>query len=1028
MCIVHLPSIQVYATSKFKVDVVFKTQVLMDQLADRLTVLDVFGPKAIKSLYAHVKLYNFIATPIEQDAYFGDGSIPIKTGLNLLLDQNYQPLYKALLKKFPDIRDIPKNQTALLEQNQKQFVAGLSGIYSAMSIFLQYQNDVLEALKIADKLKSLSFDTSPDIVFMILNCIKSIVSGHHLINSLGDRRKLVVSVYAKAYFLENGINEPLFRILADLCINVDKIQHYIIEIFQPVSNIVGLALVACNDFPTQACLSAEILFKTKSLHCKMGMMYENLYEDKLHRMLYSIEPITNAIIATTLAHPVESASINYCCNLVDQFVIHGDFTVDLVSELELVGKSAPKSKIFKPLIELVQQSNRLVVHSDKLKVVSKLLQEALLVIKADSGFIAPKCCTIMSLLALGYNELDFYFRHNKNRINWTAVTLLHNMMDIKEILLKNIDSISTYYQQVMTSGALEIEDYLEIIQSSAESQSIKNLWQHMHKCLQENKLADLRATWLRLQVYYAYYTPSQQSTQSQMIKVMNELYFKSKFADTLVVELESVCPLHQLYYFRYSLMEHIQTFSTLNTFDDVYTTTSKSIQSCLSVVSLFPKAFTLQSERLIGFVKSFVEIGSNAILDSTCSVIHGINLEFARLFLLSHSFGHQSMLTEEEKQTMVMPGFESMLQQKNITLLKWASQQARIHYITSKLNTITVGNSKFNLHYQFIQKLNKVLVGVLRNSIIDNGQSPYSVFAKDSPIMQQTSYMIKRPTLFFTGLMGYFQCLKRLKNDYLFYQTTQLLRDQSHLSTCTTELNQAQQQQQLKKKKNVQVDVDKLLATQLINWLMEVIGNKGVAHNFGISPVRKSLESYGQDPFPLHHFICYKEFYAIAECIGPNARVLLREKIYSVAKQNFDDIFQFIKPIYDSDMDPTALIGKTRTAPEYNDWMLQLGTLGMLFELEDLTSEAFSDAMEINASYLKAVVEYGDVSLHVKMPELVEMLTSSGIKSKTAKNKFQLTSLDLKKFTNTLSIVLVSLALDETIMYYPFHGSNFIFM
>eukprot|EP00835_Amoeboradix_gromovi_P002719 NODE_160_length_16633_cov_0.230132.p1 type:complete len:1061 gc:universal NODE_160_length_16633_cov_0.230132:12381-15563(+) len=1058
----------------------------METVADRLFILTDFGNKAIRVLYSHVKLYNFISNPTEQDSLFGDASIPMKTGLSLLLDANYQPLYKALLKKFPDIRDIPKSATAVLEQNQKTFIDGLQSMYNSMSIFLQFQNDALDILKIADKIQYLNSEITPDLCMMILDVVKQIVFGQQLICSLGERRKILVSAYAKAYFLENGINEPLFRTLADLCMNVEKVQQYLIEIFQPVNNIVHMALNALQlDYTSGAGISADTLRKTKSLRFsgsfKMGNMSEPIYDDKTFRMLYYIERLTENIISAALACPNDLVKENashvcgFAVTVTDKLYLSGDTFLELFSEFEQIAKISNKStKTVKVINDSIQNvASRTSLHLDRREAISKLLADSILTVKSDNGFLATRLPTILSLLSLGYHELVYYFKQferltprrtktaNSPGFSWTSIQLLHNLVQLYELIVDNMSLINQYYIEMLrTTYASELNEYLNIIQTSSEPEVIKNMWNDIHLSLKTLKSPDskslysIRMTWLRLQVYFATQSPpSNQSTQSIIAKVMNEICLRSRFIDNLSSELDLICPLHNLFYFRYSLMDHIVQFTTMPIYDDIHVQTSRSIMSCVMVAKYFTSLTSFESktskqhERLQNFTKFYVDTATHLLIDAATFNMHSLNLEFARLYLLSHSFGQQSLLTEEEKRVMVMPGFESMLNHKNASLLKWASQQFILNGLVSSFkNPFLISNTLFTPMIDFIKSYNKIVVGVLRTSILESpnsasgkdsgNSSPYNIYAKDSPIMQQATFMIKRPTLFLTGLMGYFENLKKIsvasEYDYMF-GVSQLLRDQSNLITANLELNQVELKGKNNKRK---VDtVDKLLVTQLINWLMEVIGSKTVAQNFGISPIRKSLESYGSDPFPLHHFICYKEFYAISECVGPNARIILREKIYSVAKNIFDELFVAIKPVYDaiesekgekSDAKVMELIGKQRLAPEYNDWMLQFGTLGMLFELEDLLSEAFSDSMEENSSYLKAVVEHGDLSSHPKLPELVEMLSSSGIKSTSSKSKLQMAALDIKRFTTTLAIFMTSVALDETLMYYPFHGSTLL--
>ena len=1055
----------------------------METVADKLFILSEFGNKAIRVLHSHVKLYNFVSNPVEQDVLFGDSNIPIKTGLSLLLDPTYQPLYKALLKKFPDIRDTPKNVVVLMEQNQKVFVDSLQGIYNSLSVFLQFQNDTLEVLKLAEGIKYLNYDVNPDLCMMVLDVVKQIVFGHQLINTLGDRRKLIVSVYAKAYFLENGINEPLFRVLSDLCINVDKIQQYVMELFQPFTSIIHLAINSFQvDFPGGAVITADSLRKTKSLRF-VGGLNEPVYDDKTFKMLYHLDRNTENIIAAAMACPNDLITVDkqvhvlsYAITITDKLYTCGDVFVDIGSEFDQIQKiSSKSSKTNKQVGEsLANVAARVSLHIDRRECISKLLSECLLAGKADAGFLATKCPSIFSLLSLGYHELVYYLRQFERQsarraktalaptFSWVTIHLLSHIMQVKDLILKNAPLVQNYFIELLKKTyANELNEYLNVIQTSSEPDLVKSMWNDIHLNLcnlnptnpagNKKGLAVVRATWLRLQVYFATQSPpSAQSTQAMLAKLMNEIVFRSKFIDLFQQELENITPLYNLFYYRYALMDHISQFTTMPQFD----TTSHEIMGAVHVAKyfnqlvIFESQVTKQDQRILGFVKLYVEVGTHLLIDTASFIMHNLNLEFARLYLLSHSFGQQSLLTEDEKKVMVYPGFESMLNHKNISLLKWAIQQDMLHGLVGSMsNPFMINNSLFTPMVDVVKSLNKVIVGVLKTSILDNNttnngsMSPYNIYAKDSPIMQQSAYMIKRPTLFLVGLLGYFDNCKRIVNytnyDYIYYDVSKLLRDQSNLQTANTELQASSPIKSKNNKKNVANNMEQLLVTQVINWLMDVIGSKTVAVNFGISPVRKSLESYGQDPFPLHHFICYKEFYAIAECIGPNARILLREKIYSVAKSIYEEIFAAIKPVYEmidsekSDKNDAKImecIGRTRSAPEFNDWMLQFGTLGMLFELEDLTSEAFRDSMQMNSSYLQTVVEHGDLALHAKLGELVEMITSSGIKSKQIKSKFQMANtLDLKKFTTTLAIFMVSLALDETIMVFVYLFSIILF-
>ncbi|RKO86522.1 hypothetical protein BDK51DRAFT_34166, partial [Blyttiomyces helicus] len=132
--------------------------------------------------------------------------------LKTLGDPTLAPLFKIMVKKFPDAGDLAKSSGyPAFQSAHGDILSEMQPIYDLFLAIMEFTENAAMVLSQGINLVSFNSESNPDIVDAFLDLLVSYTFVLHMLATLGNERKTIAMSFSRAYQIKNSEAEPSFQ-------------------------------------------------------------------------------------------------------------------------------------------------------------------------------------------------------------------------------------------------------------------------------------------------------------------------------------------------------------------------------------------------------------------------------------------------------------------------------------------------------------------------------------------------------------------------------------------------------------------------------------------------------------------------------------------------------------------------------------------------------------------------------------------------------------------------------------------------
>ncbi|KAK3104202.1 hypothetical protein FSP39_025272 [Pinctada imbricata] len=545
------------------------------KLAEKLTILSDRGRGMLTRIYNIKKM---LGNPENKPAF--------------LSDKNLEPVFKYLIKRFPNI-DTKSGSLMALNNIKSEIVKSLSLYYFTFVDILDFKDHVADLLTTMDACQVfLDITLNYDLTRNYLDLLATYVSIMVLVSKVEDRR-VVLSLYNVAHEYLHAQGDPSFPRLGQLVLEYDQPMKKMAEEFVPHSRVLIPALLSLHkiypkrNMPAEQMRSSGILSllgepaKIMNVPNSEMIQCEYISQDSMERWIIFGFMLCHQYLQEAQAWDLWKTVLQsgYIVQLCRDEVLHiHSFIVSFFENL----KGHNLSKRISEVKDLQHQALQTApaVHRERRKFMRSALKELALVYTDQPGLLGPKALYVFQALSFARDEIHWLLRHFDNPpskrhnikmsqedfIDRQLPELLFFMEELKGLVKKYNQVMQRYYVQYLSGyDSVLLNQLIQNLAHCPEDESVilSSLYNTIAaltvKQVEENDLFDFRGVrldWFRLQAYTSVSKAGLILRDHQdLAKHLNMIVFHSKMVDYLDQILIETADL-SIYCFYTQIYEH----------------------------------------------------------------------------------------------------------------------------------------------------------------------------------------------------------------------------------------------------------------------------------------------------------------------------------------------------------------------------------------------------------------------------------------------------------------------------------------
>jgi len=903
----------------------------LPKVGEKLVIVNEFGKKLL------VAIHNI------KNIYQTDGQRP-----NILNDANLQPVFKAVLKRFPDTGGLSQVQGANnFEASQKEILEKISEAYECLLGIVDFRDAALHVLGDCNRLVSLGTDMNPDVTNLFLKLLVCYVRVN-LIASFFTDRKLVAAIYSRAYNLANGTSEPNYprisKYLLDFESPIDKMHEDLFGLSARVGQVLGLMKANFDrSFPPTDSLFHD--GPLNSLH-NPSIIAKPSEEGRRLTDLAKPNEITEGILFGFLVCPSElSKQANFdiwkaALQRGFQYEIYRDELINFHQEFEQL-LSSYKGNVKQAKSTFSEATSTMVstcpiFHHERRTFLRLQLYQTYELLLDKPAVVVPKLSLLCSLLGMARDEVLWYFRHldkpapknskakfrDEDNKDLLITEIIYLTQKIKGLILQQKAVIQQYYMSYL-SGYYRTKLQQMVEQTSASQkfdEKTRNYFDALLASLDQLNskptnpdLEPFRLNFIRVQVFFTLPNSPVTSAASNLVSLLSEISGRTSYVDRLDEVLNANANFAVLYFEKAAFqncfgisLKHVAQ----SQFAEAYFSMARGFLGNIS--PYFPKEASILGPRATQFLDQMYSDLAKRIAE----LIHEISLTTRDVSMKSvpeqtpNPFLKREAAKEGKSKKIPLgpseldpnqPGTESQMR-SNTEIKKMHARTQLVKHLTLALcqeDSVTFYDATFYPKQYLLEAISNRIRSFLLNV------SRVEVLPTDPP----GTPSIKRPSLALVEIESYLYAhltIEAAANVGLTGLLRDILLDNVDLDSARkmTKSSQAEAAAAAAKKKRADTVPTGAGENPLLfaygKWYIEsflaAVQGGGIVY----SPFRKGFVSKSLNPIKIEKFANITEFYALAQIIGPNGLKYFEERLMRTISTTVGEIKEMLKVNEDS--------------------------------------------------------------------------------------------------------------------------------
>lgn len=927
-----------------------------------------------------------------------------------IADSSYNSLNKTMLKRFPDmVSDLHK------VSGYQKWIGNVQDLNQEIKPYLklirqakEFSGLSAECFYQCQNLTGLSLATHHTLILLFVDLYTIYVRVQLLVNEIGPNRKILLS--SANYFHKHINGESIDDIeeLVEYIYRSDKpwqlIQEDVAECSRAIAEIAKLISEWNLQFGQ---LTIEMIRKDTTFSVINNT--KSLVTDDLKlKLLPVFNKEASFIILAAVTVPSEIIKYKSCTEHISyvlknnhNILLNNATALSIASAFDAAGKSNPKVlKIKSMASDRIGENfaNSARTHSKRREYLKFSLNQLYFLIKEKPFLLGHKMPLIEAMLKTSQQEIAWFLAHNEKaqgskslRSNTAAqdsfdisvYEMINWMMEIKGCILEKDNYLKEFYVKVLQlrhaplleKTISELKNLVDL--ENMDIKSLEYILRQVQDANAENDFLGLRLNFLRLiSRWHSSGSTISANYTSDIFSLLNEIYIRSRYIDSIDAVLSESCSLDFLYYYRVVLREFntqvLKTPSNNWKFLSVVpgmaqeflgyscgyfeSEISRVVKNSVKFLQGFFSKMTLKLRNSFKLIVEFEKLKANQILSRRALD----QLDIKR----SKKTGKKSNQQIEPN----LPGYESEMKDFVSSSLK-NEHQARLDFqnllvALSKQNAIFLANVKINVRSILEEEFLVSFKHFLKNGMIfdDVPTSP----SKDQ---DEFPFLIKKPSEYLNELQAHLDAISLVDEVTGFGfvdsygQILQKGLDIQNARACFNEIDSQNSSKARKKTLKQRAETSNFYLVTYISWYVEYLKDRATIGSSVYSPHRKSIVSKAKSVLRAENYTDPSELMALAKLIGPSGVRMLDERILISVFNHVNDLktfvrinWEFLHGIKNVWMFEGKLDESVRRMKNLDEMFGKMINLGLLLEFRKMSYEALSFTIEQNIPILSEAI------------------------------------------------------------------------